>query len=188
MDTDGYISSLKSAGVRFKTNEKLSAYTSYGVGGNADVAVFPSDAEQAKNAWTLAEKFGLARAVLGKGTNVLCSDKGFSGAVICVENANAVTVSGVSVVAECGASLARVRELAELNCLGGLEFTEGIPASIGGAICMNAGCFSKTVGDKIAYVVTDKGVYNRAACGFDYRKSRFSVAFLLIWWQDQAKS
>lgn len=173
MDIDGYIASLESAGICFKKKEKLAAHTSYGVGGEAEVMAFPQNCEQIKAAAFLAEKFGVKSVVLGKGTNVLCSDGGFSGVVINVENANSVTVSGVSVIAECGASLSKVREFAELNCLGGLEFTEGIPASIGGAICMNAGCFSKSVGDKIAYVVTNKGVYNRAACEFDYRKSRF---------------
>ena len=173
MNIEGYIAALEKAGVCFKQNESLAAHTSYGVGGNAAVMVFPENCEQIKTAAVLAEEFGVARVAIGKGTNILCSDGGFCGAVINVKRASAVNVSGVSVIAECGASLSRVRELAELNCLGGLEFSEGIPASIGGAVCMNAGCYLKSVGDKVAYVVTDKGVYNRAACEFDYRKSRF---------------
>lgn len=167
---DEYVARLKESGVEYKPGEKLSGYTSYGSGGAAQIMVFPKSVEQL----TLALNVDSQVFILGRGTNVLCSDGGFDGVVINTAGVNKITVSGVSVIAECGANLSRVRELAELNCLSGLEFTEGIPASIGGAIAMNAGCFSKTVGDKVAYVKAASGVYNRAACAFDYRKSRFS--------------
>ncbi len=170
MNFDEYVNRLTKAGIKFKLNEKLSGYTSYGVGGAAKIMVFPEGAEQMRFVLDAGEKI----FVLGCGTNVLCSDKGFNGIVVNTSGVNKISISGVSVIAECGAKLSRVRELAELNCLSGLEFTEGIPASVGGAICMNAGCFTKTVGDKIAYVRAAGGVYNRASCGFDYRKSRFS--------------
>lgn len=197
MDFNEYVGRLKSAGVYFKANEPLSRYAAYGVGGAAKLMVFPNGEKQMELALSGLNccygAGGLAKSgenaenalnerffVLGGGTNVLCSDSGFNGIVINTAKADKITVSGISVIAECGAKLSRVRELAELNCLSGLEFTEGIPATIGGAVCMNAGCFTKSVGDKIAYVKAARGVYNRENCFFDYRKSRFSQGDVII--------
>ncbi len=185
MNFNEYVSRLECAGVCFKTNEPLSRYAAYGVGGAAKLMVFPNGEKQMEIALSgscgaegdrLNERF----FVLGGGTNVLCSDGGFDGIVINTAKADKITVSGISVIAECGAKLSRVRELAELNCLSGLEFAEGIPATVGGAVCMNAGCFTKSVGDKIAYVKAASGVYNRENCFFDYRKSRFSQGDVII--------
>lgn len=168
MEFDEYIEALDQAGVSYKLNQPLAQYGGYGSGGNAAVMVFPKNLNQIKAACRFKHE------TIGNGTNVLFSDYGYDGAIINVREMNAVRVSGVSVRAECGATLAMVREAAEMSCLGGLEFTEGIPATIGGAVCMNAGCFSKSVGDLIAYVITDKCAYNRVNCDFDYRSSRFS--------------
>lgn len=167
MQLDKYANHLTENGISYKLNQPLSAYGTYGTGGNAQIIVFPKDEKQLK----LSVIEGCV--VIGNGSNVLFSDEGYNGAVIITNQMQKITVSGITVVTESGVSLAKVRECCYLNCLSGLEFTEGIPASVGGAVCMNAGCFSKSVSDIVCYVVTDKRVYNNLECKFSYRNSIF---------------
>lgn len=168
MSVDAYIRMLESRGIDYRADFDLSAICSYGTGGKAKVVVFPKNAEELKG--SLGE---IDYEIVGSGTNVLFSDYGYDGAIIVTTDMKKVECNGLSVVAECGALLSSVRETAALNSLGGLEFTEGIPATVGGAVCMNAGCFSKCVGDYVSYVVTGNGVISGADCGFGYRSSVF---------------
>ena len=112
---------------------------------------------------------------LGNGSNVLISDEGFRGAVVCSERLKGITVSGKMLTALSGEPLSSVIKTALYSSLGGLEFLSGIPASVGGAVSMNAGCYGKNVGDYVSYVVTTSGVLPQKDCGFDYRESVFSV-------------
>jgi len=162
-----YKSFLDSEGIPYLIDQPLSKIGTYGTGGIASVVVFPKNAAQLKKC--ICENC----EVVGNGSNVLFSDKPFNGVIIVTNRMEEITVCGTTVVAEAGVSLAKVREICELNCLSGLEFTEGIPATVGGATCMNAGCFSKSLSDVIAYVVTDKGVFNNSSCKFAYRSSAF---------------
>lgn len=169
MQLDEYIDRLKSGSVDYRLNVDLSGLCSYGTGGRGAVVVFPENAEQ----FACAACDGFPYEVIGSGTNVLFSDGGYDGAIVCTTRMTKIECSGLSIVAECGARLSDVRETAAMNSLGGLEFSEGIPATVGGAVCMNAGCFSKCVGDYVSYVVTTRGVLSGAECGFGYRTSVF---------------
>ncbi len=169
MQLDEYIDRLKGGSVDYRLNVDLSKFCSYGTGGRGAVVVFPENAEQF--ACAACENFPYE--VIGSGTNVLFSDGGYDGAIVCTTRMTKIECSGLSIIAECGARLSDVRETAAMNSLGGLEFSEGIPATVGGAVCMNAGCFSKCVGDYVSYVVTNRGVLSGAECGFGYRTSVF---------------
>lgn len=161
------------SGVFYEENCPLGRKTSYGTGGNADGAFYPENTEKA---FFLIEKLkasGVPYVFLGAGSNVLVSDKGFSGAVVFSERLKDISVSGKNIVAESGALLADFLKTALYSSLGGVEFLSGIPASVGGAIAQNAGCFGKNIGDFVSYVVTAGGIYPRKACGFDYRDSVF---------------
>ena len=167
-------------------NENLGKYTSYGVGGNCDIMFFPQDLSQFRQLLTLKKDFPVF--VLGNGSDVLVSDDGFHGIVINTSLLNKVVVKGNLIKAECGVKISDLVKLARDNSLSGLEFAVGIPAFVGGAVCMNAGCFNKSVSSCIAYVVGENGVYNNKNCNFDYRSSRFSeeavleVGFVLKSW------
>ena len=76
---------------------------------------------------------------------------------------------------ECGARMSEVLKVCRDNTLSGLEFACGIPGSIGGMVAMNAGCFNKSISDRVVFVVAENGVYNNKNCSFDYRSSRFSL-------------
>lgn len=170
MTIDGYVDRLESNSIEYVRNADLSKLCSYGTGGRASVAVFPANSKQL----ICALESDLPYEVIGNGTNVLFSDRGYDGAIIVTSKMRGIECSGLSIVAECGTSLKTLRETAAMNSLGGLEFTEGIPATVGGAVCMNAGCFSKSVGDYVSYVVTGDGVISGAACEFGYRSSIFA--------------
>ncbi|MBQ7408607.1 MAG: UDP-N-acetylmuramate dehydrogenase [Clostridia bacterium] len=169
MQLSEYVNAITRANVEYKIDESLSNYCAYRTGGPAKIMVFPKSHEQL----CACTKTDIPIEVIGFGTNLLCSDKGFNGIVINSCKMSKITVSGACIRAECGAKLSEVREIAEINCLGGLEFTDGIPASVGGGVCMNAGCFTKSLSEYVAYVVTDKAVYNNQSCDFGYRNSIF---------------
>lgn len=164
-----YIAMLNELGIEYRINEPLSKYGTYATGGNCAVMVFPKNHAQLVS----VTSFDLPIVAVGNGSNVLFSDYGFEGVVVNAKLMNKLRFSTSIITAECGVLLSTLRENAELNCLGGLEFTEGIPATVGGAVCMNAGCFSKSISEYVSYVVTNKGVYNNENCEFSYRSSRF---------------
>lgn len=173
-------------GVEYKVKENLGKYTSYGVGGNCEVMFFPNTTEEFKRCLTLKNDFPLF--ILGNGTDVLVSDGGFKGVVINTSRLDKITVKGNLIIAECGVKISDLIKTASENSLSGLEFAVGIPASVGGAVCMNAGCFNKNVSDYISFVKAENGVYNNENCNFSYRSSRFveeavfEVGFILKSW------
>ena len=152
----------------------VSQKTTYKIGGNADGALFPDTANKATAVVKRLKEDGVPFVFLGNGSNVLISDEGFRGAVVCSERLKGITVSGKMLTALAGEPLSSVIKTALYSSLGGLEFLSGIPASVGGAVSMNAGCYGKNVGDYVSYVVTTSGVLPQKDCGFDYRESVFS--------------
>ena len=165
-----YVASLQNAGVYYEEQVSLANYCTYGTGGTGRIMVFPENKEQL----SVCANTTLPKVAIGFGSNVLFSDYGYDGIVINTTRMNKIELRGALVIAQSGALLSKVRENAELNCLGGLEFTEGIPATVGGAVAMNAGCFSKSISEYVSYVTTDKGVYNNQSCKFSYRSSIFN--------------
>ena len=96
-----------------------------------------------------------------------------TGVVISTLNVNKTDIKGNLYTAECGAKLSDIILDMKNNCLGGLEFAYSIPATVGGAVSMNAGCFNKDISEYVCYVITNKGTYNASECNFGYRTSRF---------------
>lgn len=164
-----YITALNLAKVEYKLDQPLSKYGSYGTGGNAKIMVFPKTHEQLQ----VCANTQMPIATIGLASNVLFSDSGFNGVIVNTQFMNNIHINGSVIVAQSGAKLSDLALSAELNCLGGLEFTYGIPATIGGAVCMNAGCFSKSIAEYVSYVKTNRQVYSNAECEFGYRSSIF---------------
>ena len=149
----------------------LGAHTSFKAGGKARLAVFPKTIEELKTVLHALEDEKYV--VLGSGSNVLVSDKGFDGVVVFTKNLSKIKIVGNILICECGVkNSAAVRSCVE-NSLSGLEFAVDIPGTIGGLVAMNAGCYNKSCEDSVCYVVAQDGVYNKAKCEFGYRKSRF---------------
>lgn len=159
--------------VKFERNKSLGKMTTFATGGNAPLVLYPDKKESFK-AVLSALKGRYPYIVLGAGSNLLVSDRGFDGVVVSTRLMNGIRLWGSVMICECGARLKDAVALARDNCLGGLEFAVGIPGTVGGFVSMNGGCFNKCAADRIAYVVGENGVYNADACLFEYRKSRFS--------------
>jgi UDP-N-acetylmuramate dehydrogenase len=137
--------------VRFK--EPLSFHTSLRIGGPADIFVVPQDVDDIRHALLFAEREQLPVEVIGGGNNLLVRDRGIRGVVVklagCLGRAE---FRGEEALAGAGASLsALIREAAALN-LGGVECLVGIPATIGGALAMNAGTPDGWIGDFVSAV------------------------------------
>ena len=133
-------------------NEPLSRWTTWKVGGPAEYLVFPSTVE--KVAWIIktAKAHNIPIVVLGNGSNVLVKDKGIKGIVINTSKLEKVEVNGTCIFAEAGVTMPYLAKHALQNNLTGLEFSVGIPASLGGAILMNAGAWGKSIGEVIKEV------------------------------------
>jgi UDP-N-acetylmuramate dehydrogenase len=137
--------------VRFK--EPLSFHTSLRIGGPADIFVVPQDIDDIRHALLFAEREQLPVAVVGGGNNLLVKDRGIRGVILKLEGClGRAEYHGEEAVAGAGVSLSSlIREAAALN-LGGLEALVGIPATVGGALAMNAGTAEGSIGDFVSGV------------------------------------
>jgi UDP-N-acetylenolpyruvoylglucosamine reductase len=124
-----------------RRNEPMDRRTTLRVGGQADVYVEPASESDlaAVLGWCAAQR--VAHFVLGRGSNLLVRDGGIRGVVICLAHPvfARVTVDGDRLRCGAGARLKAVATEARRAGLAGLEFLEGIPGSVGGALRMNAG-------------------------------------------------
>ena len=135
-----------------KLNEPLSAHTTFRIGGPCDAMVFPHSVDELAAVVRICKREGLDYFVLGKGSNILVSDKGVRGVVIATECLRALFIQDNAVCASAGLSLINVsKACAELG-LSGLEFASGIPGSIGGAAYMNAGAYDGEMKDVVTSV------------------------------------
>ena len=170
--------------VRFK--EPLSFHTSLRIGGSADIFVEPQDVDDIRHALLFAEREQLPVAVIGGGNNLLVRDRGVRGVVLKLEGClGRAEFRGEEAIAGAGVSLsALIREAAAVN-LGGIECLVGIPATIGGALAMNAGTPDGTIGDFVsaAYFLHPDGTLGEFKPGggaFTYRGFHFPPGAVLI--------
>lgn len=134
---------LKEAGVAFQENVPLCQYTTFRIGGAASCMVFPQTAEQLRLAAEAAACADLPCRILGNGSNILAPDEGVDGLVICTKHMQKCTFSDGYFEAEAGKNLSIFLREAARDGYGGAEELCGIPATVGGAVCMNAGAFGK---------------------------------------------
>ncbi|RKZ32884.1 UDP-N-acetylenolpyruvoylglucosamine reductase [bacterium] len=161
---------------RVERNYPLSLLTSFGIGGPADLVLFPSSKEQLIRVLQILAETEIPVYVLGKGTNVLASDDGFSGAVVVIgEGLDGIVKLGGGVwVFEAGLSLSRAISTVAKDGFGGLEPLAGIPGSVGGAVAMNAGAYGVEIADELMELEIWMGgsktkVLRKADLVIDYR-------------------
>jgi UDP-N-acetylmuramate dehydrogenase len=142
-----WIKHLREAGIRrIFENEPLAPYTTWKIGGPADVLVIPEDLPQLQAALHVFHRHGVPWILLGKGSNTLVADKGVRGAVIKLGSGfEQVRFEQERVVAGAAYSFIKLSVLAGKHGLTGLEFAGGIPGSVGGAVYMNAGAHGSDV-------------------------------------------
>lgn len=179
-DTNRLTRLLEENGIRWQADEPLSAHCTFRIGGPAKLLIRPADRAQLCKAILLCTECGERYYLLGNGSNVLFSDRGYDGAVIeLTAAAEAPAVSQAhEITAGAGAPLARVCTAALDAGLTGLEFAYGIPGTVGGAVYMNAGAYGGEIRDVLRSVdvLTQGGTVETRpaeALGLSYRHSVF---------------
>ncbi len=123
-------------------NEPMANHTSFKIGGPADIMTYPGNSNQLVNIVKECVKSNIPYMVMGNGTNLLVSDKGIRGVVIKIyDNLAAFKVDNDTIELEAGMLVSKASKLALEYSLTGLEFAEGIPGTVGGAVTMNAGAY-----------------------------------------------
>ncbi len=123
-------------------NEPMANHTSFKIGGPADIMTYPGNSNQLVNIVKECVKSNIPYMVMGNGTNLLVSDKGIRGVVIKIyDNLAAFKVENDTIELEAGMLVSKASKLALEYSLTGLEFAEGIPGTVGGAVTMNAGAY-----------------------------------------------
>lgn len=172
---------LRGQQIPFVEKEPLSRHTTFRIGGPAAVFCLPETPAQLLRALELCREYGVRTYLLGNGSNTLFADEGFDGAVICTVDLRApITVTGTTVSAPAGASLAAVCREAQKAGLTGLEFAYGIPGTVGGAVYMNAGAYGgelKQVLSRVTFLDKDLRLETLPVevLALGYRTSRFET-------------
>lgn len=138
---------------RVLLQEPMKKHTTFRVGGPADYFVTPESKEDIQRIIALCKEEGVPFYIIGNGSNLLVSDKGYRGVIIQIyKEMSRIESDGTIIRAEAGASLARIANAALEEGLTGFEFASGIPGTIGGACVMNAGAYGGEMKDVLLSV------------------------------------
>lgn len=140
-----------------RINEPMKRHTTFRAGGNADWFVVPESTEELAAVLNLCRQAGAEWYLLGNGSNLLVSDRGFRGVIIGMERFANVEISGNTLRTGAGVLLSRAANEAYKAGLTGFEFAAGIPGTLGGAAVMNAGAY----GSEMKNVLTGAKVLDR---------------------------
>ena len=182
----------RSPELELREREPMSRYTTFRIGGPAVLMALPRNMEQVQTVVREAKALEVEPFFLGNGSNLLVADKGYSGFVvkltgefeeICFETA---PKNGKPLLTAGGAVLLSKLSQTALHWeLTGLEFAQGIPGSVGGAITMNAGAYGGEISQNLIWVCGldrngEEQNFRASECDFSYRKSIFSGGGFLI--------
>ena len=163
-----------------KENIALAPFTIYKIGGSTRFFAEAANVGELKEALQFAAKKKVPFVVLGAGSNVLVSDKGFDGLVIRMSGGG-VRVEGERMHVDAGVMMARAVVESGRAALQGFEWGIGVPGTMGGSVRGNAGCFGSEMKDVVESVeVFDASIglikkFSHAECGFGYRGSLFKT-------------
>jgi len=179
--------------IKLLENVSLAPLTTYNIGGKARYFARPSTPGELLETLNWAEKHKQSVYILGGGSNILVSDKGYDGLVIKPSNQqiNSKVLSARNVELRVGGGLS-LRSLLQFcntatKFFTGLEWSAGIPGSVGGAVYGNAGAFGQSMEDIVRSVYAydlREGVfktYKNDDCHFGYRHSLFQQEKKIIW-------
>jgi UDP-N-acetylenolpyruvoylglucosamine reductase len=166
---------------------KLREFTTVAIGGPAERMVFPHSTREIQEILAAEREAGREVRALGAGSNLLVSDGGVRGTVVCLKKnmGNVLFSGGSAVVSDGGTMLPRFAVLCALSGLSGAEELGGIPGTIGGALSMNAGAYGRSIGDIVEWVeiVDPDGRVHRMAARdirFGYRGTAVPIAGIIV--------
>lgn len=161
-----------------RENVPLAPFTTFRIGGNAKMYVEPTTPEDVIAIEQYVAEQHIPLFIIGNGSNVLISDDGFDGIVMNLETGfNTLACDEHIVTVGSGVRMATFVDFVIRNKLQGVEMLAGIPATIGGAIWMNAGCYGGETSDHLLDVTIIRDLalvrLTKEQCGFRYRHSGF---------------
>lgn len=161
-----------------ETNARLKDMTTFRIGGHAEFVSYPRNMFALAQLIDFLKKNKISYKVIGKGSNLLCSDDDFKGVIVRLDRTmNHWYIDGKRLFVEAGSSIIALSVFAARNGLSGLEWASGIPATIGGCIFNNAGAYNTSMRDNISRVlILDNGDFRwltNEQCEFAYRSSVF---------------
>lgn len=167
-------------------NKDLKDFTTFGIGGPADVLIRPTSIEELEEVLKFNHDNNIETFVMGKGSNLLVSDKGIRGCVIVLaDNFDRVKIVGDYLTALAGTSLNKA-SLAAINAgLSGMEELSGIPGSVGGGVAMNAGAYGGEIKDVAVEIKAfdyagNLHIFTNEEMNFSYRHSRIFDDNLIV--------
>lgn len=171
---------------RLLFDEPMSRHTTFAIGGPVDVLVNPQSTAEIQAVLSFCTREKLPCMVFGMGSNLLVRDKGIRGVAIKIGDClTAVDIKGSDIMAQAGIGLSRLAYMAADHSLSGLEFAEGIPGSLGGAVAMNAGAYGGEMKNVLVSctALDEKGqtqTFNREEMNLGYRSSIFQQRSVVI--------
>ena len=169
---------------KYKFDYNLSKYSWFGIGGNAEIFYIPSSLEELQLVLTAKEE-DIDVTVIGLGSNIIIRDGGIPGLVIRLGNGFSNIYHDKNIVFAGAAVQDKVLSKYCLkNSIIGFEFYSGIPGTVGGAVCMNAGCFGSETKDVFikAKCLSNQGEIielNYSEELFSYRKNNFLDKYIV---------
>lgn len=131
---------------KVKVNEPLANHTTIKIGGPCDIFIEPSSIENLQKTMEIIRKYKVKWTAIGRGSNLLVSDKGIEGVVIKLgQGLDTISINDSEVRVGGGYSLVSLAISISRKGLSGLEFASGIPGSVGGAVYMNAGAHGSDI-------------------------------------------
>lgn len=157
-------------------NEPMYKHTTFKVGGPARLYVEVKDLSSLKQLISYCHEFQIQFMVIGKGSDLLFSDREYDGIIISLNAFNKVEFNGNQIRAQAGAGLVALAYQAAKTGLSGFEFMGGIPGTIGGGLYMNAGAYKYAFADVFtsAHVLNENNEIielNKENMQFGYRHS-----------------
>ena len=183
---DNLMKYLEQNAIIYLINEPMKKHTTFGIGGPADVIIFPKRIKELLQIIKIIKKNKLNFYFMGSGSNVLVSDDGIKGVIISLKKSfKEVTFSKNKVYAQSGVMLGNfVKQLIGKN-ITGYESLIGVPGTLGGALIMNAGAYGLEISNNLISVRTlclngEIKTYLYEDINFSYRESSFKNNEIII--------
>lgn len=169
--------------VKTELNFDFSKHTTYGLGGKAKIAYFPTNEAEAVAVYKYLKDSKEKFIILGKGSNLLVSDNYYNGAVICTRYLQGVEIDGNCLKILSGTTVQQLLTFCVKNGITGFEYLAAIPASIGGLAVMNGGTSDKRIGSNILSIKVFDGKireFPHKNCNFGNKHSTMSDINALV--------
>lgn len=171
------LSKMKKFSVSTLTNLPFAGLTTFKSGGTIKLVIYPDTIRKLVKCLRLLDKLNVDHVILGKGSNFLASDYPYDGVAVVTTKIKGVKIKKTAAAALCGTSTASFAKELCKNALSGGEFFACLPASVGGAVTCNAGCYNQEVSQILTEVTAyRKGKIKRikaSCCKFSKRNSLF---------------